>query len=69
VLLLINLVCVSVLAGGVALFILDVAVDLTVGCHAGAGMFLLLVCLRIVLPQFAKRVRAGRENEAIQPFA
>ena len=69
VLLMINLVCVSLLTGGVALFILDVAVNLTVGCLAGAGMFLLLVCLLIILPQLAKRIRAAGENEAIQPFA
>ncbi|HEY1529398.1 MAG TPA: DUF6328 family protein [Galbitalea sp.] len=69
VLLLINLVCVSLLTGGVALFILDVAVNLTVGGLAGAGMFLLLVCLLILLPQLAKRIRAGRENEPTQPFA
>jgi Family of unknown function (DUF6328) len=55
VLLVIDLVFVSLLTGGVALFILDVVAGLTVGVLCGAAMFVLLVGLLIVLPQIAKR--------------
>jgi hypothetical protein len=54
VLLVVDLVLVSLLTGGVALFILDVVVNLTIGTVAGAGMFVLLILLLVVLPQAAK---------------
>jgi hypothetical protein len=54
VLLVVELALVSLLTGGVALFILDVAVNLTLGLVAGFGMFVLLIGLLIVLPHAAK---------------
>jgi Family of unknown function (DUF6328) len=57
VLLVVDLLLVSLLTGGVALFILDVAAGITVGLFCGAAMFVLLIGLLIVLPQTAKRGR------------
>jgi Family of unknown function (DUF6328) len=54
-LLVIDLVFVSLLTGGVALFILSVAANLLLGLLCGGGIFLLLIALLVVLPQFAKR--------------
>jgi Family of unknown function (DUF6328) len=56
-LLVVDLVLVSLLTGGVALFILDVVAGIAVGVISGAAMFVLLIGLLIVLPQTAKRSR------------
>ncbi|MCU1550580.1 MAG: sodium:proton antiporter [Glaciihabitans sp.] len=52
-LLLINLLLVSLLTGGVALFIVDVVLNMTAGAIAGAAMFVLLALLLVVLPRAA----------------
>jgi hypothetical protein len=57
VLLVLDLACVSILTGGVALFILDVVAGPEVGVVCGAAMFVLLIGLLIVLPQIARRSR------------
>jgi hypothetical protein len=59
-----NLVLVSFLTGGVALFILDVAVNLIVGGIVGFGMVLLLISLLVVLPHVAKHSDARRRQAA-----
>jgi hypothetical protein len=62
VLLVVDLACVSLLTGGVALFILDVVVGLVAGLICGAAMFVLLIVLLIVLPQIAKRGSVRRDQ-------
>ncbi|HMH59250.1 MAG TPA: DUF6328 family protein, partial [Galbitalea sp.] len=67
VLLVVDLLLVSLLTGGVALFILDVAAGMTVGLICGAAMFALLIGLLIVLPQTAKRGRKDPSLGSIDP--
>jgi hypothetical protein len=62
-LLVMDLVLVSLLTGGVALFILDFVADLTVGVVAGSAMFVLLILLLVLLPRIARRVRARPPGE------
>ena len=52
----IDLLLVSLLTGGVVLFILDVAVNLTVGIITGTAMFLVLLGLLVLLPAAARRL-------------
>ena len=56
-LLVIDLVFVSLLTGGVALFILSVVANLWVGLLCGAAIFVLLAVLLVLVPQLAKRGR------------
>jgi hypothetical protein len=61
VLLVVDLMLVSLLTGGVALFILDVVAGLVVGLASGAGMFILLAALLVLLPQIVRR--SGERND------
>jgi hypothetical protein len=57
-LLVIDLLLVSLLTGGVALFILDVVLNLAAGIIGGVSMFILLLVLLVLLP-YAARSRKG----------
>ena len=60
VLLVIDLVFVSLLTGGVAVFILSVVAQLMLGLLCGSGVFVLLIGLLVILPQLAKRTRRSK---------
>lgn len=53
--LLVDLVLVSLLTAGVALFIVDVVVGLAAGLAAGVGMFVVLLILLVIIPVAAEK--------------
>jgi hypothetical protein len=66
-LLVIDLVFVSLLTGGVAMFILSVVADILLGLLGGAVIFLLLFGLLVVLPQLTKRSQEGQPPNSVAP--